>query len=65
MCEKEKEQGEGANLDEVTSLLSDIFKKVADRGTATAKEKFHQALTEFHGTLKRLDDELESSEEGK
>ena len=65
MCEKEKEHGEGANLDEVTSLLSDIFKKVADRGTATAKEKFHQALTEFHGTLKRLDDELESSEEGK
>lgn len=65
MCEKEKEHGEGANLDEVTSLLSDIFKKVADRGTVTAKEKFHQALTDFHGTLKRLDDELESSEEKK
>jgi hypothetical protein len=65
MSEKEKEHGEGASLDEVTSLLSDIFKKVADRGTAAAKEKFHQALTEFHGTLKRLDDELEGSEEEK
>lgn len=64
MNEKEKEHGEGASLEEVTSLLSDIFKKVAERGTATAKEKFHQALTEFHGTLKKMDDELESSGEG-
>jgi hypothetical protein len=63
MSDKEKEQGEGTSLDEVTSLLSDIFKKVADRGTVTAKEKFHQALTEFHGTLKNIDDELEGSEE--
>lgn len=64
MCEKEKEHGEGASLDEVTSLLSDIFQKVAERGTATAKEKFHRALTEFHGTLKKIDGELESGEEG-
>lgn len=64
MNEKEEKHGEGVSLDEVTSLLSDIFKKVADRGTTTAKEKFHSALTDFHGTLKRLDDELESSEEG-
>ena len=62
MGQKEEEHGEGASLDDVTSLLSDIFKKVADRGTATAKEKFHRALNEFHGTLKRLDDEMESSE---
>jgi hypothetical protein len=65
MSEEKKEQGGAPSLDEVASLLSDIFKKVADRGTATAKEKFHQALTEFHGTLKRLDDELESPEEEK
>jgi hypothetical protein len=64
MGDKEKEQGEGASLEEVTLLLSDIFKKVAERGTATAKEKFHQALTEFHGTLKKMDDEMESSGEG-
>jgi hypothetical protein len=64
MSDKEKEHGEGASLDEVTSLLSDIFQKVADRGTTTAKDKFHRALTEFHGTLKKLDDELESSGEG-
>lgn len=63
MGDKEKEQGEGKSLEEVTSLLSDIFQKVADRGTATAKEKFHQALTEFHGTLKKIDDELETSGE--
>jgi hypothetical protein len=65
MSEKEKEQDEGASLEEVTSLLFDIFKKVAKRGTATAKEKFRQALTDFHGTLKRLDDELEGSKEEK
>ncbi len=65
MSEEKKEQGGGPSLDEVASLLSDIFKKVADRGTAAAKEKFHQALTEFHGTLKRLDDELERPEEEK
>jgi len=64
MCEKKEIHGEGASLGEVTSLLSDIFKKVADRGTATAKEKFHQALTEFHGTLKKIDEELETSGEG-
>lgn len=65
MSEVEKEQGESASLEEVTSLLSDIFKKLADRGTAAAREKFRQALTDFHGTLKRLDDELEGSKEEK
>jgi hypothetical protein len=61
--EKEKEEQEGATFEEVTTLLADIFKKVTDRGATTAKVKLHEAMTSFHGQLKRLDQDLEKGEE--
>jgi len=61
--EKGKEEPEGATFEEVTTLLADIFKKITDRGATTAKTKLHEAMTSFHGELKRLDQELEKGEE--
>jgi hypothetical protein len=63
VSEKDKKESERASLEEVTGLLSDIVKKVTDRGAATLQEKLDRALRSFHGELKRIDEELEAPDE--
>jgi len=65
MNEKGKNEGEHKNLEEITGLLTDIVKRVTDRGATTLHEKLNQAVDSFHGELKRIDEELKASDEEK
>jgi len=60
-----KDKGEGKSFDEVMGLLNDILKKVTDRGSATFHDKLNEAVVSFHGELKRIDEELDKTDEEK
>jgi hypothetical protein len=62
VAEEKHDDSNHKNLDEVTTLIADVFQKLADRGTTAARDKFNKALSEFHGTLRNIDDELENGE---
>ena len=63
MNDKDKDEGGGKSFDEVMGLLNDVLKKVTDRGASTLHEKLDQAVTSFHGELKKIDEELDKSGE--
>jgi hypothetical protein len=65
VAEDKRDDSNHKNLDEVTTLISDVFQKLADRGTNAARDKFNKALSEFQGTLRNIDDELENGEKEK
>jgi len=65
MDEKDKEEGGRKSFDEVMGLLNDVLKKVTDRGATAFHEKLDEAVNSFHGELKRIDEELDKSDEEK
>jgi hypothetical protein len=65
MTEKDKDEGGRKSFEEVMGLLNDVLKKVTDRGATTFHEKLDQAVNSFHGELKRIDEELDKSDEEK
>jgi ElaB/YqjD/DUF883 family membrane-anchored ribosome-binding protein len=65
VADEKRDDSNHKNLEEVTKLISDVFQKLADRGTTAARDKFNKALSEFQGTLQNIDDELENGEKEK
>ena len=65
MNEKGKDEGEHKSFEEVMGLLNDVLKKVTDRGATTFHDKLDQAVNSFHGEMKRIDEEMETSDEEK
>ena len=65
MNEKGNDEAEHKSFEEVTGLLTDIVKRVTDRGAVTLHDKLNQAVDSFHGELTRIDEELKASDEEK
>jgi hypothetical protein len=65
MNEEDKDEGGAKSFDEVMGLLNDVLKKVTDRGASTLHEKLDQAVTSFHGELKKIDEELDKPDDEK